>query len=204
MFGEQLRNMHTVVRHTIFWNKPSGNIPKKEPQVTAGQGEAWMFRGSTICARPDFAPSAGMVLHPCTAATEKLVRILCLNWYRWAVVSTQQNVWQSLVIWGASTLFISNFWVRSTETFGGFWPCVLPFSLQIVHLCSVTPLAHSAMSAEPLWNLCRFLASPAFKQTKVYYKTLWDCIQLAEPLALAFKWTLLPNKTWENISLGKL
>lgn len=79
MFGEELRNMHTVVRHTIFWNKPSGNISKKEPQVTASWGEAWMFRGSTICARPDFAPSTGMILHPCMAATEKLMRVTCLT-----------------------------------------------------------------------------------------------------------------------------
>lgn len=70
--------MHTVVRHTIFWNKP-GNISKKEPQVTAAQSEAWMFRSSRICAGLDFALSSGMVLNPCMAATEELVMILCLT-----------------------------------------------------------------------------------------------------------------------------
>lgn len=79
MFGEQLRNIHTVVGHTIFWTKPSGNISKKEPQVAAAQGKVWMFRGSTACARPSFEPSGGMVLHPSMAATEKFLRVLCLT-----------------------------------------------------------------------------------------------------------------------------
>lgn len=79
MFGEQLRNMHPVVRHTIFWNKPSGNISEKEPQVTAAQVKHECSEVQPSLQRPDFAPSAGMVLHPWMAATEKLVRILCLT-----------------------------------------------------------------------------------------------------------------------------